>query len=65
MGQVIGESSKAENLDINVCKIKQVTNMRAAGKDDAINVTPPRTMVRASYHLFISSTVSESCPDES
>lgn len=43
---VIGESTKSETLEINVCKTKQLTNMRAAGKDDGIVLAPPRTMVR-------------------
>ena len=46
VGMVIGESTKSETLEINVCKTKQLTNMRAAGKDDGIVLAPPRTMVR-------------------
>ena len=46
-GMVIGESTKSETLEINVCKTKQLTNMRAAGKDDGIVLAPPRTMVRS------------------
>lgn len=48
---VIGESTKTETLEINVCKTKQLTNMRAAGKDDGIVLAPPRTMVRPPIFL--------------
>lgn len=43
---VIGESTKTDTLEINVCKTKQLNNMRAAGKDEGIVLSPPRTMVR-------------------
>ncbi|CDZ97740.1 gtp-binding protein [Phaffia rhodozyma] len=43
-GMVIGESNKAENIEINVTKTKALTNFRAAGKDDGIFVAPARTM---------------------
>ncbi|MBQ2676538.1 MAG: translational GTPase TypA [Clostridia bacterium] len=40
-GQIVGETPKAEDLVCNVCKKKQVTNMRAAGSDEALKLTPP------------------------
>jgi len=40
-GQVIGNTSKGEEMRVNPTKGKQLTNMRAAGSDDAINITPP------------------------
>ena len=40
-GQIVGESPKNEDLVCNVCKKKQVTNMRAAGSDEALKLTPP------------------------
>lgn len=43
-GMVIGMSPKAEDLVVNVCKKKQLTNMRAAGSDDALRLVPPRKM---------------------
>ena len=41
-GMIIGENAKAEDLDVNPMKAKQLTNIRAAGKDEAIRLTPPR-----------------------
>lgn len=41
-GQVVGMSPKAEDIEVNVCKRKQLTNMRASGSDDALRLTPPR-----------------------
>ena len=43
-GMVIGVCSRNEDMTVNVCKRKQLTNMRAAGSDDAIRLTPPRNM---------------------
>jgi len=43
-GMVVGENPKGEDLVINVCKRKQLTNMRASGSDDAIRLTPPKQM---------------------
>ncbi len=43
-GMIVGEHSRDNDLDINVLKGKQLTNIRAAGKDDALILTPPRKM---------------------
>ncbi len=43
-GMVIGERVKSEDLDLNVCKKKHLTNMRAASGDMEIRLTPPRQM---------------------
>lgn len=43
-GMIIGASPKAEDLVVNVCKKKHVTNMRASGSDDALKLTPPSIM---------------------
>ncbi|MDD6968064.1 MAG: translational GTPase TypA [Firmicutes bacterium] len=43
-GMVIGICSRNEDMTVNVCKRKQLTNMRAAGSDDAIRLTPPRNL---------------------
>lgn len=40
-GQVIGESSRPDDIVINVCKSKKLTNMRASGSDDKVNIAPP------------------------
>ncbi len=41
-GMVIGQNSRDEDLDVNACKTKHLTNMRAAGSDEALTLTPPR-----------------------
>lgn len=42
-GQIIGENSREDDMDVNPCKKKHVSNMRAAGSDDAIRLIPPKT----------------------
>ena len=39
-----GVSPKAEDISVNVCKRKHMTNMRASGSDDALRLEPPRLM---------------------
>ncbi|MEE4211108.1 MAG: translational GTPase TypA [Parvularcula sp.] len=43
-GMVIGENAKPDDLDVNPLKAKQLTNIRAAGKDEAVRLTPPRKL---------------------
>ncbi len=43
-GMVVGFSPKNEDLTVNVCKKKQMTNTRASGSDEALRLTPPRRM---------------------
>lgn len=43
-GMVVGESPKAEDIVVNVCKKKHVTNMRASGSDEALKLTPPSVL---------------------
>ena len=43
-GQVIGECSRGDDIVVNVCKKKHVTNMRAAGSDEALRLTPPTVL---------------------
>ena len=43
-GMVIGSCSRNEDMSVNVCKKKQLTNTRAAGSDEALRLTPPRQM---------------------
>jgi GTP-binding protein len=43
-GMVVGESNKPGDLPLNVCREKKLTNMRAAGKDDNVNLPPPKRM---------------------
>ena len=41
-GQVVGENARDTDMDVNPCKKKHVSNMRASGSDDTIRLTPPR-----------------------
>ena len=43
-GMIVGESPKNEDIVVNVCKKKHVTNMRAAGSDEALRLTPPTVL---------------------
>lgn len=43
-GMIIGEHNRANDIDVNACKEKKLTNMRASGKDEAVILTPPRSM---------------------
>ena len=43
-GMVVGVSPKNEDISVNVCKRKQLTNMRAAGSDDALRLVSPKIM---------------------
>jgi len=44
LGMIVGENAKAEDIEVNICKTKKLTNMRASGSDAAIILTPPKTM---------------------
>lgn len=43
-GMVVGENSRENDMRINVCKTKQLSNMRASGADEAIRLEPPRLL---------------------
>ena len=43
-GMVIGQTGKAEDIEVNVCKKKQLTNTRASGSDDALKLSPKREL---------------------
>ena len=43
-GMVIGVSPRSEDMNVNVCKKKQLTNTRASGSDDALRLVPPKQM---------------------
>ncbi len=43
-GMIVGENSRAEDVVVNVCKKKHITNMRAAGSDENIRLVTPRNM---------------------
>lgn len=44
VGMVVGENSRENDLNINVCKNKKLTNVRSSGADDALNLTPIRKL---------------------
>lgn len=43
-GMVIGQNGKTDDIELNVCKTKHLTNTRASGSDDALKLTPPRVL---------------------
>lgn len=43
-GMVIGQNGKAEDIELNVCKSKHLTNTRASGSDDSLKLTTPRVL---------------------
>lgn len=43
-GMIVGETPKAEDISVNVCKKKQLTNMRASGSDDALRLVTPKKL---------------------
>ncbi|MCX7883905.1 MAG: translational GTPase TypA [Caloramator sp.] len=54
-GMIVGVCSRAEDIDVNVCKKKHVSNMRAAGSDEALRLTPPTEMSLEQCLEFIAS----------
>ncbi len=44
VGMVVGENNRENDLNVNVCKNKKLTNVRSAGADDALNLTPVRKL---------------------
>ena len=43
-GMVVGETGRAEDIEVNVCKTKHLTNTRSSGSDDALKLVPPRVL---------------------
>lgn len=54
-GMVVGVCSRSEDIDINVCKGKKLTNTRSSGADDALKLTPPLEMTLEQCLDFIGS----------
>ncbi len=54
LGMVVGENSRTDDLTVNVCKEKHLTNMRAAGSDDALKLVPVKKMSLEQAIEFIS-----------
>ena len=43
-GMVVGQNGKAEDIELNVCKTKHLTNTRSSSADEALRLTPPRVL---------------------
>jgi len=41
---IVGENPRAEDMDVNICREKKLTNVRAAASDDTVRLTPPRRL---------------------
>ena len=54
-GMVIGQSGKPEDIELNVCKTKHLTNTRSSGSDEALKLTPPKIMSLEQCLEFIDS----------
>ncbi|MBQ6364100.1 MAG: translational GTPase TypA [Lachnospiraceae bacterium] len=54
-GMIVGTSAKSEDIEVNVCKMKHLTNTRASGSDDALRLVPPRIMSLEQCIEFIDS----------
>jgi len=54
-GMVVGESPKSDDINVNVCKKKHLTNTRSSGADDALRLIPPRIMSLEEAIEFIAS----------
>ena len=52
-GQIVGMNARSEDMVVNPCRAKKATNMRAAGSDDTIKLTPPRTFTLEEALEFI------------
>ena len=52
-GMVIGETGKAEDVEVNVCKTKKLTNTRSSSADEALRLVPPKIMSLEQYLEFI------------
>jgi GTP-binding protein len=62
-GMVVGNTSKGEEMIVNPTKGKQLTNMRASGRDDAINLTPPKTLsIEMGLEIMQDDEYLEVCP---
>ncbi len=52
-GMIVGQNAKTDDIEVNVCKRKQLTNTRASGSDEALRLTPPRLLSLEQYLEFI------------
>jgi GTP-binding protein len=52
-GMVVGENSRSEDMDVNICREKKVTNVRASSADDFVKLVPPKAMTLEQALEFI------------
>ncbi|NLC66732.1 MAG: translational GTPase TypA, partial [Clostridium sp.] len=52
-GMVCGESSRSEDIEVNVCRKKQLSNMRSSGADDSLKLSPPKIMSLENFLEFV------------
>src|SRR5690554_5180557 len=52
-GMVVGEHNRPSDLDVNPCRAKKVTNMRASGHDEAVRLIPPKRRSLEEVRLFV------------
>jgi GTP-binding protein len=52
-GQVVGEHTRSNDIVVNLCKAKKLTNMRASGSDEKIQITPPRQFSLEQYMEYV------------
>jgi GTP-binding protein len=63
-GQVVGEHCKEDDIPVNATRAKQMTNIRAAGKDDAAKIRPPRKMaLEVAMEYIQEDELVEICPN--
>jgi GTP-binding protein len=63
-GQVVGENRRAGDMPVNVCKAKKLTNVRAAGKDEATVLSPPRQLtIESALEWIEDDELLEATPD--
>ncbi len=53
MGMIVGENSRAGDMDVNVCREKKLTNVRAASADETVKLTPHRVLSLEHAREFI------------
>ena len=64
-GMVVGICSRNEDMNVNVCKKKQLPNMRAAGSDEALRLPSPRVFSLAQCLEFLADDALLECPPKS
>ena len=52
-GMVFGESSRADDIEVNVCKKKHLSNTRSSGSDESLKLVPIRQMTLENYLEFV------------